>query len=198
MNKYLIAIIVVLVGYILLIPPKVVQKTIEIPSKQGEKIVIKPIEVVKYDTIYREKEVVRIEKVKNELNEELLAKYNEAKKLNDSLLLNEIFKNAIKKREYKEQLNDSNIIITVNSKTTGYLDHQKITYNIKPQRIVINKAMERMSLYFGGYTYMGIKEYSPPAFGLDLSLMDKKRKKIIKLGYDTNQNAMVGISFKIF
>ena len=198
MNKYLVLIIAVLVGYILLAPEKVTTKVVEIPSKSGVKIIEKPVEVVRYDTIYQNKEVKKVVRVENPINQRLLKAYEEAKKANDSILLDKLYKQSITERKYKETLRDSFVVIDVYSDVVGLLNGQKIEYTILPQKIKINTPKRKSMIFVGGYTTMGIKDYRSPSLGVDLQYIPKKQNKMFKFGYDKRGDIMVGVSFKLF
>ncbi len=201
MKKIAIAlgvIIIVLVGYILLTPKKIITKIIEVSSKEGERIIYKPVEVVKWDTVYKNKVIQSVTKVKNPINVDLLKKYNEAKQANDSLKLDRLYREAITERTYKELLSDSTVDITVHSFVTGKLTYQKIEYKTKPQKIIIPAEKQRLKVYLGGYTNIGIEDYSTSSVGASLNVINKNQNKIYTFGYDTKGNATIGISFKIF
>lgn len=194
----LILIILGLVGYISLAPKEVVTKVVKIPSTQGIKIVKEPVEVVRYDTIIVNNVVQRIDKVENKLNRELLKKYEKAKRERDSLQLDNIFKEAITDRKYKEQLSDSIINIVVYSDVVGTLSKQKIIYTIKPQEYYVQQKKERSRIYIGGFTRVGLSGYENIAFGVDLQFVNKKQNKLFKFGYDNQKFVTIGVSFKLF
>lgn len=194
----LIVVILGLAGYISLAPKKVVTKVVEIPSKQGVKVVEKPIEIIKYDTVIVNNVIQRIDKVENELNKELLEKYEKAKRERDSLQLDNIFKKAITERKYKEQLSDSIIDIVVYSDVVGTLSRQKITYTTKPQKYYVQQKKERSKMYVGGFTRIGLDRYQNTAFGVDLQFVSKKQNKMFKFGYDNQKFVTIGVSFKLF
>lgn len=194
LNKTTIPYIVIagLVIYILMIKPEV--KTVVVPSYSGSKEVVKPVPVVRYDTIEVEgKERIKIVEVENPYNEELLRRYNEAL---DSIEKLNMFKEAITQRTYTEHLEDSIIKITVNSNTTGTLDYQKVSYKTKERTIQVNTGKIKPKLYLSGFGRSEISAEGNAAFGVKADLVNENT--IITAGYDSRTNLTVGIGFKLF
>jgi len=184
-------IIIVILAYMFITRPVVVEKNIEIPAKSESFVVEKPVPEVKYDTIYRDSVVEKIVVKENPVNQELLTKYKQAK---DSLAKMDIFEDAITERRYKDVFEDSNQTITVTSDVIGSLQRQKVDYNIHSTSIKRKDASE--GVYVGVGASLSSKEFNLPSLDFNLSFV--KNKKIYTLGMDLNQNIKIGIKQKIF
>lgn len=135
----------------------------------------------KGDTIYLE----------NPVDKELEAEYLKAK---DSLAKLELYLKAIQKRTYKDSLEDENIVINYEAKTTGTLDNIKIDYKTKLDSVKIKKPV--FVLYTGLGTSVG-QDLSP---GVKINLgYQNKKGSVIFAGYDPiNKVATVDYNIKIF
>ena len=162
--------------------------TITVPEKKGQFEVVEPEPVVNYDTIFRDGETKVVE-VPNEVNEELLDKYNSLK---DSVAKLDFVKEAITERTYNETFQDSTQRITVESKVIGTLKSQRVDYTIFPQQIEVKAKRPKYSLYAGTYSIV----QPNTSIGAELTLQAPKTNYTI--GYDSNKNLMAGVAFKIF
>ncbi|MGD2113423.1 MAG: hypothetical protein PVG07_00110 [Acidobacteriota bacterium] len=191
-------IIIALVIYIVSLRQKEEEQII-VPSQENEMTVENPIEEQRFDTvIYKDSirniEVVKVVKVENPVNEDLLEKYEQAIKDNDRLKQISLYKEAITERKYNQVFEDSVQTITVKSEVIGTLKTQSVHYLTKPNIISVQKEPEKISLFAGGFAY-GFKE---PAFGLNLNLVNKEKNRIFIVGYDTKNVVHIGVTFKIY
>lgn len=189
-------VIVILVLYIFSLENTETEITIK-PVK-NEKKIKNPVPIQKLDTTYKmlnKKEVVKIIKVKNPVNDELLTAYEIATKENDSLKQLQLYKEAVTERTYKEVLEDSIQTITVKSDVVGTLKNQFISYETKLKVIKVKKI--KTSLYVGAFTYtqLNLDEAKIP-IGVKLGYF--KKNKIYSIGYDTNKRVQFGVAFKLF
>lgn len=194
-------IIAALVIYILMIGRSEV--VVKIPSKENSVKIENPEPEIQVDTIYKNifingKEVIqkRIVEVENPVNKELLQKYQEAVKANDSLRQVKIFKDAIKERKYTERLEDSIQVITVKSVVVGTLKNQSIAYKTKEQTLRIPVKRVRPTVYVGGFTNIPTIPDIAPTFGVQVQIANKKR--VLTLGFDNQKQVHVGLAIKLF
>lgn len=171
------------------------QNTIDVPTYSGDTVIEKPEPIVLKDTVYLDSVTVKVVERANPINKELLSKYEAATALSDSLKQLQLYKEAITERKYKEQYEDSVIIITIYSNVVGTLERQKIEYKTKPQTIEFNRYEKKHYLYGGVFSYASFDEF---AVGLELDLMNKEQNKIYRVGYDTEKRVHFGVTFKLF
>lgn len=202
LNKKTIPYLIIagLLVYIFSMEKEIIQ--VKIPSKENSVKIADPISEVRVDTIYKtvfrdgkRKVVKEVVTVENPVNKDLLDKYEEAKKSNDSLLLDKIFREAITERLYTEKLVDSVQTITVKSEVIGTLKSQIISYKTNPQTITIKK-WKRASIYIGGFSYLPTIDGESISVGLQLQVVNKKR--VLTFGFDNTKKVHVGIAFKLF
>lgn len=192
-------IIAALLLYILMIGKK---ETVEIviPSKTGSVEISNPKPEKEVDTVYidttDQTKGFRLVEVENPLNQELLQKYEEAVKANDSLQAVKVFKEAIKERKYTERLEDSVQVITVRSEVVGTLKRQSIAYKTKEQVIQVKTKRIRPSVYLGGFSNLPTIPEGLPTFGVQVQIANKKR--IITFGIDNQKQIHVGLALKLF
>lgn len=171
-------------------------KIIEIPRKSNVKIIEKPVEVIRTDTVYLSNNSVRIERVENPVNTELEEKYYRALNERDSLEQLRLYMNAITERKYIEHLSDSVQDITVISEVVGTLKSQEISYKTKPISIQVAER-KKPGIYVGGFSSLKYGDFGRTAIGAKLNYLSPNRKKIIGVGYDSEKRLHLGITFKI-
>lgn len=164
------------------------------PSKTEKIYIEKPIEIVKYDTVFVENEVQKIVRVPNEVNQKLLSKYQKAIKANDSLQALAVLKDVLEIRDYEERLEDSLQTITVSSQVTGFLMHQEIEYITKPQTKVVLRPKKGRLYFMGAYTY---NMADRPALGVNFTWSNKNRKVLHTVGFDTKNKLLLSLQIKI-
>lgn len=177
-------------------------EVIMIPAQENEFTVENPVAEVRFDTIYKDLiRKVEIEKIvykENPVNKELLSKYEKAMIDNDSLKQLELFKEAVTERNYKQTFEDSVQTITVQSEVIGTLKLQSLKYNIKPRQIIIPATVMKPSLFVGGFSYMDVKNLGAPVVGVNISFLNKEKKKSFTFGYDTQKSVHIGMNIKLF
>lgn len=183
-------IIALLLVYIFSIKREVI--TVEIPSKNNSKLILKPKPVVRLDSTLLPSMEYRVVQIPNPINQELLSKYNQAK---ESLTKLQVFKEAVTQREYIETLKDSTQTITVRSKVTGTLDEQIISYRTNPITIERKSLKSSTELYLGAFSTISSDLKQNLNVGVQANL--KTKSKIYTIGYDVQKNIHLGISFKI-
>lgn len=195
-------VIAALVIYILMIGKSEVIE-VKIPSKENSVKISGPEPEVRVDTIYKNvfvdgKKVVQkqVVEVENPVNKELLQKYEEAVRANDSLQQVKVFKDAIKERKYTERLEDSVQVITVKSEVIGTLKSQLIEYKTKEQVIEVKTKRMRPTVYVGGFSSLPTIPDASPTFGVQLQIANKKR--VLTFGIDNQKTVQVGIALKLF
>ena len=162
--------------------------------------IIKPIEVVKYDTIFKpvvSKPTV-ITKYKTIKGEDILipgkidtVEVKVFEQSVDSTKLN-MYINATKIRSYTTQFNKSDTDISIYTETKGELLKIVPTVTIKQP-----KAKEIVFAMYAGLEVYNNLQLSNPGVKVDLGIQNKKGD-IFTGGYDTNQNIYVGFKKKIF
>lgn len=174
-----------------------------VPSVQNELKIENPVPDVRVDTIYKTvfekgKEIIKTEiiGVANPVNKNLMNKYREAIKENDSLKQLHIFKEAIRERKYTEVLEDSIQVITVKSDVIGTLKSQLIHYETKEQVLKIDVRKKTGSFFVGGFSKVPLMENEEVTFGVKLDLV--KEKNIISAGFDNQKNIIIGYTLKLF
>lgn len=188
-----------LIIYILMIGKKETV-TVEIPKKTGSVEINDPKPEKEVDTVYVDStdysKGFRVVEVENPVNEELLQKYNEAIKVNDSLKQLSLYKEAIKERNYTEKLEDSIQVITVKSEVVGTLRKQVISYETKPQTITFKTNRAKPVVYIGGFTNLPTIKDATPSFGLQIQIANKKR--VLTGGIDNKKEIHIGYAIKLF
>jgi hypothetical protein len=188
-----------LIIYILMIGKKETVK-VEIPKKTGSVEINDPKPEKEVDTVYVDStdysKGFRVVEVENPVNEELLQKYNEAIKANDSLKQLSLYKEAIKERNYTEKLEDSVQIITVKSEVVGTLKKQVISYETKPQTITFKTNRTKPVFYIGGFANLPTIQDATPSFGLQIQIANKKR--VLTGGIDNKKQIHIGYAIKLF
>ena len=162
--------------------------------------VIKPIEVVKYDTIFKpvvSKPVVTT-KYKTIKGKDILIpgkidtiEVKVFEKAVDTVKLN-MFIDATKIRSYTTRFNDSVADVSIYSETKGEL--LKIVPTVKIKQVSVKETV--FALYAGLEVYNNL-QLSNPGVKVDLGIQNKKGD-IFTGGYDTNQNIYVGFKKQIF
>lgn len=172
---------------------------IVIPSQENTKTIFNPIPERIYDTIYYDSiervKVLKVVRVENPVNKELLLKYEQAVKDNDSLRMIALFKEAVTERIYKEFLEDSVQVIQVESSVIGILKSQVISYKTKERIIKLQSEKLKPSVFLGGFAY-GLAE--DPVFGIGANLLNRKKNKLLSIGYDTKKRVHLGFTVKLF
>jgi len=200
LNKSLIPYLVIagLVIYILMIG-RSEEKEIVIPSQENTMSVENPVEESRVDTIYKDSirrvEVLKIVKVKNPVNKELLAKYEKAVSENDSLKQLQLYKEAITERRYNETFEDSVQTISVESNVIGTLKSQVVNYKTKERTVKVQSDKLKPSVFVGGFSYGTFEE---PVFGANMNLLNKDKNKLFTIGYDTQKRVHFGVTIKLF
>lgn len=156
------------------------ERVITLPAKEG-----------KLDTIYQPKYIG----IKNPANEELLNQYNSLK---DSIEKENLFKEAIAEREYKEVYEDSIIKIDIYSKVAGKLLSQAPTYKIKPVTIITKDTISIVYNKPPKNRFLWGVDVGIPIRGEDLTLkgsiyLQNKKHNLISLGFDSNKTVWVGL-----
>ncbi len=184
--------------YILMIG-KSEEKEIVIPSQENTMSVENPVEELRVDTIYKDSirrvEVLKIVKVENPVNEELLAKYEKAVFENDSLKQLNLYKEAVTERKYNETFEDSIQTISVESNVIGTLKSQVVNYKTKERTVKVQPDKLKPSVFVGGCFY-GI--FEEPVFGANMNLLNKDKNKLFTIGYDTQKRVHFGVTIKLF
>ena len=195
MKKWPYIIIVVLFAYIFFLkscenkkplPPKIT------PPKTNTVVIEKPAEVIKYDTIKVSEKEVKIVQRDNPVNAELLNKYKKAK---DSITKLNLYKNAIKERNYINKLTDSLQTITVESNVIGHLERLKISYRTNPIAQPQKPVKNRTHLYLGMSTMLPTNGQDPSIIG---NMTLTKDKHLFSVGYGFKNEITVGYSIRIF
>jgi len=200
-NIILFLIIAILIAYYIIIvnsKPEV----IDIPPEANSVVIREPVAEIRFDTIFKndilEKEIVKIVKVENPINSELLSKYEQAVHDNDSLKQLNLFKDAITERFYNEIFEDSIQTITVDSKVVGVLKSQSISYVTKTRQLTLKPIKMKPSIFVGGFIYTPVANETASSFGVNLSFMNKTKKQHYTLGIDNRKNIYLGINLKLF
>jgi len=195
-------VIAALVIYILMTGKSEVVE-VKIPSKENSVKISDPEPEVRVDTIYKNvfiegKKVVqkRVIEVENPVNKELLKKYEEAVKANDSIQQVKVFKDAIKERKYTERLEDSVQVITVKSEVIGKLKKQVISYETKPRVIKFKTNRTKPVVYIGGFANLPTIQDAKPSFGLQIQISSKKG--VLTSGIDIQKKIHIGYAIKLF
>lgn len=200
LNKSLIPYLVIagLVIYILMIG-RSEEKEILIQSQENTMSVENPVEESRVDTIYKDSirrvEVLKIVKVENPVNKELLAKYEKAVSENDSLKQLQLYKEAITERRYNETFEDSVQTISVESNVIGTLKSQVVNYKTKERTVKVQPDKLKPSVFVGGFSYGTFEE---PVFGANMNLLNKDKNKLFTIGYDTQKRVHFGVTIKLF
>jgi len=177
---------------VLLVLKKEEIRNIYIPSKSNKVTISAPKTIILLDTIYKDG-LTKVIEVKNPVNKVLLDKYTS---LQDSISKLEVYKEAITERNYREILQDSVQIITVNSTVIGTLKNQTIEYNTFPQTIEIKTKTPKYSVFLGTFTTIPKKDITVVSIGANISL--KTPKAMYTLGYTNQKQIQAGIAFKLF
>lgn len=171
-------------------------KIVEIQSKKNTKIVEKPIEVIRTDTVYLSNNSVVVERVENPINKALEQKYYKALNQRDSIEQLRLYKDAITERRYIEYLNDSVQDITVISEVVGRLKRQQISYKTKKVSLQIRDRKKPL-IFIGGFTSLSNNNVEGFSVGAKLNYLTPNKKKIIGIGFDSDKRIHLGITFKI-
>jgi len=200
-NIILFLIIAILIAYYIIIANSK-PEVIDIPPEANSVVIKEPVAEIRFDTIFKndilEKEIVKIVKVENPVNSELLSKYEQAVHDNDSLKQLNLFKDAITERFYNEIFEDSIQTITVDSKVVGVLKSQSISYVTKRRQLTLKPIKMKPSIFVGGFICTPVANETASSFGVNLSFMNKTKKQYYTLGIDNRKNIYLGINLKLF
>ena len=150
---------------------------------KNDTIILKPKEIVKYDTVRLTNEKIKIIKSDPVVDTVYYAQIK---------TIDSVAKSAATIREYREQLIDSFQTITVESNVTGILNSQRISYETNPKQK--NEVEERKLFLLGGATLYNI-ESKNINFQVQTGLNFKSWQLYGTL--DTNENLGIGINIKI-
>lgn len=162
--------------------------------------IIKPREVIKYDTIFKpiaSKSTI-ITKYKTIKGKNILipgkidtVEVKVFEQSVDSTKLN-MYVNATKIRSYTTQFNKSDADISIYTETKGELLKIVPTVTIKQ-----SKVKEVVFAMYGGLEVYNNLQLSNPGVKVDLGIQNKKGD-IFTGGYDTNQNIYIGFKKQLF
>lgn len=172
----------------------------------------------KSDTVYIEK-IIKIPAISEEFEDKspkhktavydkgLIEEYKKLKTENERL---KKFEELAQKRSYDSTYKDKSGLVTVNvkSETTGYLDYQKISFNVKEQEIkyldkvitnTITQKVEPSFIISGGISAQtGVDLLnSKPNVGATIGFKNKSGYNL-DVNYNTNENVMVTLKKDIF
>lgn len=162
--------------------------------------IIKPREVIKYDTIFKPiaSKPTIITKYKTIKGKNILipgkidtVEVKVFEQSVDSTKLN-MYVNATKIRSYTTQFNKSDVDISIYTETKGELLKIVPTVTIKQ-----SKVKEVVFAMYGGIEVYNNLQLSNPGVKVDLGIQNKKGD-IFTGGYDTNQNIYVGFKKQLF
>ncbi len=150
-----------------------------------------------FDTLYFPKPEYSIKKVIDSIY------YKQYISLIDSLDKNELFKDAITIREYKQVFEDDSVKIDSYIKTRGTLLSSQVSYLVKQRVILVDTVIpltvpRKAKLYVGGYIYPSIKNNPLESLGIGPSVMllNRKQTKSFNIGYDAvNKSISAGLLF---
>ena len=179
--------IIIAVLMFMLITRPTITEYVEVPAKSGQMVIEKPEPIVHYDTIYKDKIVVK----ENPVNKELLTKYEQA---TDSLEKLKLYRDAITIRDYKQTFKDKNQEITVSSKVTGTLERQEISYDIPSYQVKYKNPTE--GFYVGVGASSSYRYLELPSLEVGAALVNNK--KIYSVGVGTDQTIRINVKQKIF
>lgn len=167
---------------------------IVIPEKKGEKdnpnptpLPQKPEKEIKYIVVG--KDTVRIP---NEVNTELLKKYQEMLVYKDSLAIYKAYIKAIEVNRYHEVVDNEDVRIDIYTKTTGTMDSISTKYKIKEQKITAEIPESKSKLLLGGgllYDYNNSIENKSINFVGEVSYQSKKND-VYTLGITSNKQLL--------
>lgn len=127
--------------------------------------------------------------------------YDRYMALKDSAERNEVFKDAITIREYKETVEDDTITINLYAKVQGHLKEYQIGYKTKPRTITHKDEIEvpiDNKLQFGAGMELGFP--TAPNSGQGLVLKPKiavdTKNIIYEMSYDTEKRGWLGLIYK--
>lgn len=190
---------VVLMGLYIAVFERKADESVIVPPVSGGVVIDNPtpINEVVHDTVTKDSIVYRpkIVQVQNPTNTELIARFKAAQAENDSLRELLMYKSAVKNREYLEQLNDSNVVISVRSYVQGKLLRQGISYVTKEKKIAVRQNKQHLSVYAGGG--LGSDGKRLDAIG-GVSVVDNKKGRIYSLDFATDKSIMVTTKFKLW
>lgn len=162
--------------------------------------IIKPIEVVKYDTIFKPaaSKPTIITKYKTIKGKNILipgkidtVEVKVFEQSVDTVKLN-MYINATKIRSYTTKFNKSDADVSIYTETKGELLKIIPTVTIKQP-----KVKEVVFAMYGGIEVYNNLQLSNPGVKVDLGIQNKKGD-IFTGGYDTNQNIYIGFKKQLF
>ncbi len=169
-------------------------KIVTVPAKDGVFVKNKPTEI-KYDTILKDTIVYKDKKIIIDNTDKKIV--NDYLKAKDSIAKLNIVINSAKIRKYKDRLEDDNIIIDIESETTGTLNWIKPSYKIKEQKLPVPIITKNtvFALYVGGGISNNL-QFNNFALEGNLGIQNKKGD-IISVGYDTQKNISLKYSVRL-
>lgn len=169
-------------------------KIITVPAKDGTFVKIKPLEI-KYDTILKNTIIYKDKKIIiDNTDKKIVTDYLEAK---DSITKLNVVINSAKIRRYKNKLENDDIVIDIESETTGTLNWIKPSYVIKEQKLPVPVITKNtvFALYAGGGISNNL-QFNNFAVEGNLGIQNKKGD-ILSVGYDTQKNISLKYSVRL-
>jgi hypothetical protein len=169
-------------------------KIITISPKDGTFVKTKPTEF-KYNAIIRDTIVYKDKKIIIDNTDKKIV--NDYLKAKDSIAKLNIVINSAKIRRYKNKLEDDNIVIDIESETTGTLNWIKPSYKIKEQKLPVPVLTKNtvFALYVGGGISNNL-QFNNFALEGNIGIQNKKGD-IISVGYDTQKNISLKYSVRL-
>lgn len=168
------------------------RETIVIPPRVNTKVITTPSPIVRKDTLVLSGGKMEIVTRRNPVDSLLLARYRQAQ---DSLQKLQMYKEAITVRDYVEKLEDSVQTITVESRVTGTLNRQSISYKTKPM-IIERESRKLKSFGVGSFALLPTQPNQTLTLGIKA---DVELEKITgSVGMDMDKRMFLGISLKLF
>lgn len=160
-------------------------------------------EIVKQtDTVYLPKPVYEFIEGESIIDSTYYDKYTQLK---DSLAKEELFKEAIAIKTYKEVIEDDTLKIDLYAKTRGTLLEYQVDYKIKPFTFTVDTTLsipvpKKTKFFFGGEVGLPANNVidMKPTIKPGVLMVNKKDSRVYKLGYDfVNKSFEGGIFIRL-